>query len=123
MPSDKQTSGAGAEQRAAAFLKNLGFQIVQRNYRSRFGEIDLIAVRKDLMCFVEVKARSDGRFGSGAESVTPDKQRKLIRTAQVYITLERKHRFRPRFDVVEVDLSDPDADPVWIRGAFELRDG
>ncbi|RMF12845.1 MAG: YraN family protein, partial [Candidatus Dadabacteria bacterium] len=106
MPSDRQKSGSVAEQRAADFLKNLGFQIVRRNYRSRFGEIDLIAVRRDLMCFVEVKARSDGRFGSGAEAVTRDKQRKLIRTAQMYITLERKHRFRTRFDVIEVDLSD-----------------
>lgn len=77
--------GADAEDRAAAFLQKQGLALVERNYRCRFGEIDLIARDGDTLVFVEVRMRSDKRFGGAAASITAAKQHKLLRTARHYL--------------------------------------
>lgn len=91
--------GRAAEARAAAFLRALGYQILERNYRWRGGEIDLIARDGDCLVFVEVKARGSERFGLPEEHVTPEKRKKLVRTAQRYL-LEHPTDLAVRFDVV-----------------------
>jgi putative endonuclease len=78
--------GADAENRAAAFLQQQGLRLVARNYRCRFGEIDLIAREGATLVFVEVRMRSSARFGGAAASITAAKRRKLLRTARHFLS-------------------------------------
>ena len=111
--------GQTAEDIVADWLQGQGFQLLARNYRSRFGEIDLIAAKRGLLLFIEVKARRSAKFGAGAESVTPAKQAKIIRTAQAYLAKYADQNTRMRFDVIELDLSAPKSEPLWYQGAFD----
>lgn len=91
--------GVRAEDGAAGFLKRLGYRIVERNFRSKMGEIDIIAWDGEVLVFVEVKSRSAGLFGLPQEAVGPPKRRKIIKTAMFYIL--RKGLDCPmRFDVI-----------------------
>lgn len=103
------TKGLAGEVLAARFLRDKGYTILSSNYRSRFGEIDIIAVDGRYIVFVEVKARSEGSMILPREAVTYDKQKKLLRTAALYMRAYPSN-LQPRFDVVEVWLSD--ADPM-----------
>lgn len=107
--------GTGAEARAATFLQGHGLHIVERNYRSRYGEIDLIARDGAMLVFVEVRARASNAFGGAAASITASKRKKLTRTALQY--LASLSRTPPcRFDAV---LLTGDNGPVeWIQDAF-----
>ena len=107
--------GKDAEARAAKFLESQGLHILVRNYRSRFGEIDLIARDGATLVFVEVRARGSNAFGGAAASITASKREKLVRTALQY--LAAAGRTPPcRFDAV---LLTNDRGPVeWIRDAF-----
>ena len=95
-------TGISAESRAAAFLIAKGFRILARRWRSPVGEIDIIARRRSLLVFVEVKARADAEFGTAAEAVTAWKQRRLTRMARDYLTREHIVDRPCRFDVVTV---------------------
>jgi putative endonuclease len=107
--------GAAAEQLAAEYLQSRGLQITDRNYRSRYGEIDLVARDGATLVFVEVRQRTGGGFGGAADSITADKRAKLLRTARDY--LARRGRDEPcRFDAVL--LSGEPARIEWIRNAF-----
>ena len=107
--------GKDAEARAARFLEAHGLLIVERNYRTRYGEIDLIARDGEMLVFVEVRARSSNTFGGAAASITASKREKLTRTALHY--LAAAGRTPPcRFDAV---LLAGDNQPLeWIRDAF-----
>ena len=94
--------GDAGERAAARFLRRLGFKIVCRQYRNEFGELDLIAIDGDWLVFVEVKTRRGDGKGTPAEAVTPEKQRRLTRTAGAFLKQRRLERFRSRFDVVGV---------------------
>jgi len=111
-----QSSGASAEQAAENCLVRAGLEIVARNYRTRFGEIDLVAREGETLVFVEVRMRSGGeRFGGAAASVDSHKRRRIAAAAQQF--LSRFGRNPPcRFDVVTLDASGP----TWLRAAFEL---
>ncbi len=109
-------SGAQAEALAAAFLSARGLTIGERNYRCRFGEIDLIARDGKTLVFVEVRLRGNARFGGAAESVTASKRKKLIAAAQHYMT-SMPGAPACRFDVVALDRLDA-ANIEWIRNAF-----
>jgi putative endonuclease len=107
--------GADAENLAAAYLQNAGLALVARNYRCRFGEIDLIARDGTTLVFVEVRLRSDGRFGGAAASITPAKRAKLLRTARHYLAgLARAPACR--FDALLVDGKNNSIE--WIKNAF-----
>jgi putative endonuclease len=112
---DRTAIGLAAENRAAKFLEERGLTLVLRNYRRRFGELDIVALDGDVLVIVEVRLRSSDRFGGAAASVDGWKQRKIVRTAQMLL-LDRKDlaRLRARFDVVVVQ----DQDVEWIRNAF-----
>ncbi len=101
------TKGVAGEVIAARFLREKGYTILSSNYRSRFGEIDIIATDGPYIVFVEVKARSDNSMLMPREAVTPDKQQKILRTAALYIRAYPSN-LQPRFDVVEVWSSDED---------------
>lgn len=84
--SAKRTRGDYGEQVTCDYLFERGYEIVARNYRKRVGEIDLIATDKQTLTFVEVKTRKFGSLTDGIDSVTRDKQRKLVRTAKAFLS-------------------------------------
>ncbi len=95
--------GAWGESLTAEFLKEKGYRILARNYRCRFGEIDLIAERKGVLAFVEVKLRKNNDYGAPREFVTSAKQRKIRLTASFWLAGHSfASRLQPRFDVAEV---------------------
>jgi len=112
--------GAEGERAAAEFLEARGYRIVERNYRTRRGEIDLIAQEGRTLVFVEVKARLNDRFGGPGAAITPAKQARLARLAQHYL-LKRRLGDRPcRFDVVLIWGDDPKTRRIeLLPGAFE----
>jgi len=99
--------GVAGEVLAARFLRDKGYRIMSSNYRSRFGEIDIIAQDGQYIVFVEVKARSENSFYMPREAVTEDKQEKILKTAALYIRAYPSN-LQPRFDVVEVWVTDKD---------------
>ena len=107
--------GKDAEARAARYLEARGLHIVERNYRSRYGEIDLIARDGVPLVFVEVRARSSNAFGGAAASITAAKRQKLTRTALHYLAGAGRTP-RCRFDAVL--LAGDDGPVEWIRDAF-----
>jgi len=108
--------GAQAERWALDFLQQQGLKAVEQNYRSRFGEIDLIMREGETLVFVEVRLRSRTDFGGAAASIDHHKQQRLIRTAQHY--LASQPRTPPcRFDVIL--MSDAQGrDAQWLKNAF-----
>jgi putative endonuclease len=114
-PTPAQARGAAAEEQAAGFLERHGLAIVARNYRTRFGEIDLVAREGAILVFVEVRMRSSPGFGGAAGSIGPRKQARIVAAARQF--LARIPREPPcRFDVVTLDGDTP----KWLRGAFEV---
>ena len=116
--------GFDGESFAVSYLEGLGFEILEKNFTSRFGEIDIIAVTPDrkYLCFVEVKTRkSDKNFATGFESISAAKQRKIIKTAEYYIAthsrLIERDNLQPRFDCIEVNVDD-NVDLKLITNAF-----
>jgi putative endonuclease len=110
-----QLAGGAAEDEAARHLERHGLAIVERNYRTRLGEIDLIAMDGEVMVFVEVRMRSSRGYGGAVESITVAKQRKIAAAASRFLQQLR----RPpacRFDVVLLQ----DGGPEWIKAAFEV---
>lgn len=96
-------TGNEAEQRAAALLEDKGYWIVERNYRCKVGELDIIALDGDTMIFVEVRSRADDDHGDAIESVNWRKQRKVRRVAEIYLAHRRPTQDEFRFDVVAIN--------------------
>jgi putative endonuclease len=95
------TLGTWGEQQAARYLSQKGYRLVEHNYRTPYGEIDLVMEDNQFLVFVEVKLRKNSRYGTPAEAVTPKKQEKLRNTALLYLQ-EVETNKQPRFDVVEI---------------------
>ena len=93
--------GMWGEGRVAEYLRGQGWRVIAANYRSRFGEVDLIAENGTYLAFVEVKLRKNSRFAQARAFVTAEKQRKLRLTAELFLS-EYKTGLQPRFDVAEV---------------------
>lgn len=93
------------ENAAAAYLAGLGFRILRRNWRLRFGEVDIVAMDGDCLVFVEVKARANESYLPPEVSVDWTKRQKIRRLAEAYITFEEPIFFDSRFDVVSVVVS------------------
>jgi putative endonuclease len=96
----RQIFGQRAELAAAGFLSSRGYTILEQNYTTRYGEIDIVACHEDTLVFVEVKARRSLRHGGPKEAVNASKQKKIIGTATHYIKQHSLHDTRIRFDVV-----------------------
>lgn len=112
----KQRAGAAAEEAAARHLADAGCRLLARNARYRDGELDLVMRERDLVVFVEVRLRSDERYGGASASVDAFKQRRLVRAAQRWLVEHHGERWPAcRFDVVTVDGS---GRIEWIRDAF-----
>lgn len=99
----KKLLGKSGEKRAVKFLKKLGFKILCTNYKTRFGEIDVIAKDKDFTVFIEVKTRSSDVFGAPSEAVNLKKQQKYIKVASEYLLRNKLTDTPCRFDVIEIE--------------------
>lgn len=112
----RPVKGADAEDQALRWCQQQGWALVARNFQVKVGEIDLICQDGDTLVFIEVRQRRNERFGSASASVTPAKQKKLIRAAQCYLQANpAKARYGARFDVLALDR---DNLIHWIKGAF-----
>jgi len=109
-----KSRGAQAEQQAALYLQQQGLKLVARNYRGRFGEIDLILQDGATLVFVEVRLRRNDDFGGAAASIDTRKQQRIARTAQQYLA-GLAHIPACRFDVVLMD----NHGMQWLKNAFD----
>ncbi len=99
-------TGQKGEDMVAAFLRKRGCTVLKRNYQCRFGELDIIAKKDNLLLFVEVKTRKEGAIVTARESVDSNKINRLTLTAQDYLSkVEGCENLQPRFDVAEVIVS------------------
>ncbi len=120
-PTPAQILGSRAEAVAAEHLEARGLRILERNYRRRLGEIDLVAQEGAVLVIVEVRTRSSDTFGGAAASIDGRKQRRIIRASAQLLQQHREYARLPvRFDVLIVDGPLTDAPTVtWLRHAFE----
>ena len=113
MPSARSRLGAQGERIAAAHLETCGLVVSERNYRTRYGEIDLIARDGEQIVFTEVRTRRSTAYGTPEESLTPRKQARLVKAALEYIEERSLHATPWRIDLVAITLN-PDG-PADIR--------
>lgn len=119
VPDKRSAAGAAAERAAAVFLvEQHGYRIVDRNFRTRFGEIDLVAEDGDELCFVEVRSRSSSRYGLALETIGAEKRRRIALTARRYLVEKKLEHRACRFDVVTIQDG---GRPELLRDAFELE--
>ena len=111
------SQGSQAELWSEQYLQRQGLELVARNFRSRFGEIDLIMLDKTSLVFVEVRLRSNTNFGGAAASIDARKQQRIIRTAQQYLG-GLAHPPPCRFDAVLMDDTQG-KNLQWLKNAFE----
>jgi putative endonuclease len=97
-----KTIGTGGEESAARFLTKAGYRIIASNWRAAGGEIDLVAGKDDLICFVEVKTRRSEDFGQAENFVTRRKQLRIIRAAKCFLRRKTYRDCAARFDIVTV---------------------
>jgi putative endonuclease len=113
---EKLESGSRGEDRASAALRARGYRIVERNFRCKVGELDVVAFDGDTLVFVEVRSRADARFGGGLAAVGQGKRRQVARVAAAYLALRRPRFTTCRFDVVAITGDDL----VIVRDAFRV---
>jgi putative endonuclease len=122
MQTQEQQFGIDCESIAVNCLKEHGYQIIKRNYRTKFGEIDIIAKDGDTIVFVEVKARKSTAYNP-KEAVTRSKKRKISMVALYYLKTTRQTNVRARFDVVAIDSGKTSGTVEIVKNAFELAYG
>lgn len=101
---DNRTKGIIGEEIAIKYLRSQGYKILDRNYRTNIGEIDIVAVKKDLLIFIEVKARSNINYGYPYEAVNWQKQEKIIKTSYIYLKHKHLDKYQIRYDIIEIFL-------------------
>ena len=108
--------GRSGEDRAATYLADQGYVVLERNYRAPHGEIDLIAMENGMVVFVEVKTRTTNAYGAPELAVNPRKQEHMVRAALGYLKFKKLHQMPCRFDVVAISGEQVEL----IRNAFEM---
>jgi putative endonuclease len=120
MTVERQRLGLVGEELAARELASRGYAILERRYRTRYGEIDIVAEDAGTLVFVEVRARATGEFGAAAESVTEAKKRKVTAMAVDYLARHHLTNRPCRFDVVAIDAALSDQPEITVyASAFE----
>jgi putative endonuclease len=119
----RQQYGEAGEAVAARLLRRQGYRILETNYRTPIGEIDIIARERDTIVFVEVKARRSLHFGHPKTAVTALKQRKLSMVALYYLKTTGQSGAKARFDVVAISGATERPEVEVVRNAFELAYG
>jgi putative endonuclease len=115
--------GKLGENLALKRLRRLGYKCIERNYRCRLGEIDLIAREGDCLVFVEIKTRRDQPLGTIKEAITPKKKRQLSKVALTYMKDHDCCDVKSRFDVVAINLRYGREQIEVIQNAFDLAYG
>jgi len=119
-PRDARARGEAIERHAAAWLVERGLVLEAANQHAKGGEIDLVMRDGEVLVFVEVRHRADSRHGHPLETITPAKQRRLIKAARFY--LHRNRLSCPcRFDVLAVTGLPPHLEYDWVANAFEAH--
>jgi len=113
--------GRSGEELAVKFLKENNYKILNRNYKTSLGEIDIIALDKDVLCFIEVKTRKQNRFGLPQEAVTSFKQKQISNCALSFLKAKKLLDKKARFDIVAVNCSDKACEVKLIKNAFYLE--
>ena len=113
MDDPRQARGRDAEDWASRYLSERGFRIVERNVRFKVGELDIVAMDGDTLCFVEVRSRQSARYGTALQAVSPRKQRQVVRAAKAYL-IRHPPAGPVRFDVIGVTGDDI----VLVKNAF-----
>jgi putative endonuclease len=119
---NRQSLGESGEDLACTELERRGYEILERRYRTRFGEIDIITSCDQTIVFVEVKTRAGDEFGGGAAAVTAWKQRRIAQMAIDYLSRNKLHDRPCRFDVVTVDVKEGRPHVVVYPHAFDAPD-
>lgn len=115
------SSGRKGEEEAVSYLRKNGYKIIERNYRTKLGEIDIIADCKGCTCFVEVRAKNSPAFGLPEETILKKKQRQISKAALAYIKKFKLEDKSCRFDVVCIEGVDSLRPQVrLIKNAFDL---
>lgn len=119
---DRKEAGSAGEHAALTYLQNKGLKLLARNYRCRGGEIDLVMLDGATLALIEVRLRSDPRFGGAAASVDAPKQRRLtIAARHLMLTRRDLARYRARFDVVAFESALSGMLEInWIKDAFRM---
>ncbi len=121
MISLRQLLGKTGEQTAAQFLKKNGCKILEKNFRNRIGEIDIIAAEGDVILFVEVKTREKGGRVTPKEAVTPTKQKTLSKVAESWLKTKNRQGSKARFDVIAIVSDQKITQIEWVKNAFDSR--
>lgn len=119
---DKLAVGKRGEDEAVRFLKKNGYKIIERNYRCRHGELDIVAMDGEIISFIEVKTRATDSFGTPAGSVDERKQRHITKASMTYIAEKGLGEMPARFDVVSVEVSGDGFKTSVIKDAFEAAE-
>jgi len=119
---NRQFLGKTGEDLACEELERRGYAILARRYRTRFGEIDIVARIDQTIVFVEVKARAGDEYGGSAAAVTRLKQRRITQMAVDYLSRHKLHDRACRFDVVTVDMKESGPEIVVYTHAFDATD-
>jgi putative endonuclease len=109
--------GRKGERIARRYLRRRGYKILQTNYETKFGEIDIICRKKRVVIFVEVKTRFSTRFGEPEASVIYRKQRKIANVAEYYIQRNKLYNLNARFDIISIKLTSR-----WKRDIRHIKD-
>ena len=117
----KKELGKRGEDLAVRYLKKNGYQLIERNYICKMGEVDIIAKEKDTLVFIEVKARTSTAFGLPQLAVNPAKQRQLSKVALNFLKEKRLADVKARFDVVAILLGKKEDEIELIKDAFDLK--
>jgi putative endonuclease len=115
----KKLLGREGEDLAARFLMKQGYRILERNYCTRSGEIDLVALHDGVVVFVEVKTRTSDAFGAPELAVNSLKQQRMVKAALAYIKQRKLHQVPCQFDVVAITTT-AEREVEHIRNAFEI---
>lgn len=120
MLNKRQKFGVKSESIAVKLLKKKGYKILEQNFRTKLGEIDIIAKDNTTIVFIEVKARKSDRFGKAKWAITPRKQRKMSMVALTYLKNTKQYAAKARFDAVTLDTRFDTTEIEVIKNAFEL---
>jgi len=120
MVNRNQKLGKKGESAAVRYLKKKGYKIIEQNYRTKVGEIDIIAKERGTLIFVEVKTRHSRSYGSPKWAVTTKKKKTISMAALYYLKMTNQSNADARFDVVSILYSESGMEIELVRNAFEL---
>ena len=123
MTKERQKLGREGEELARRFLLSKGYKIVKRNFRTPFGEIDLIAYQKKVLAFIEVRTKTSSNFGTPEESISLSKKKKISRVASFYLKAKRlkENEIDCRFDVVCLAMDKESRGRIYPTRSFTIK--